>query len=531
MYKMVIADDEKLVREGLATLVDWSIFNIEIVGYAKNGAEALSLCEDLEPDILFTDIRMPHLSGIDVMYRLRESGYPMRFIILSGYDDFVHAQNAIALKVEHYILKPIKVDNVIAIMTQVISSIKKERENAIKVHTLSQQLHDNLPAIRSNFLMNLLCKDCFSLDAIKRKIDFLNLPFTPHSDYIVSKLIIDQIQMRVQDKVEENHQLILMSIHNVIDKIIQQHTGILCFTINDMTFILIACQVKRERIKNICVAIQQAINHYLNIQISIGIGNTIRGITHMYKSYITANEALEHQFYTGVNAIIDISDINKSSDKTRALHLSQLEDDLLTSMKTGKESHVKANLDTLFSKISSADYLHMDYTRSIFIELVALTTRSLYEINENMNGILGEENLIAVKMAHLQSYQDMKHFIYDIFNRLTAYFSDKLTKKKSYVIDQIKEIIRRQYTSKLTVQVIAEQVSLTPNYISQIFKKDTGMTINQYLKDVRVTAAKELLTDSNFKVFEVAEMVGFDNPYYFSTVFKKATGIHPSRFN
>ena len=530
MLKMIIADDEILVREGLKNILPWEAYNIEVVGVAKNGIETLTLCEEMKPDILFTDIRMPHLTGIEVAQKLKMQNYKTRIIIVSGIEDFSYAQQAIELNTEGYILKPIKKNKLIEIVEKVVSSINDEKEHAVKFKQLKKQLYDNIPAIKDRFLCNIIFRKYSNEKIIYDKCKFLNIPFVGSKPFVACKMVIDEITGSFSKNSEENYELILMSILNICNELLASYDYGICFNINENEFIIIFNYDQIENISDICEELLTALNKYIEIKVSIGIGEKVDSILLLYNSYKSAETSLEYKFYSGINTVINSKDLTYKADTLEYVKLHIIEEKLLNGIKLGNLTTVNDVLCQIFNHIESSSFTPEEYTKSIFTELIFITTRSLYEIQENLSDIVEEPIKLCNDIYKLNTYDELKNYILDLFDKITTYFNNKLNQKNRYVVNEINDIIRHQYTKNITVKLISEQVGLTPNYISQIFKKETGITITKKITEIRIEAAKELLKDSNFKVFEVAEMVGFDNPYYFSTVFKKITGIHPSKF-
>lgn len=530
MLKMIIADDEILVREGLKNILSWEDYNIEVVAIAKNGMETLTLCEELNPDILFTDIRMPHLTGIEVAQKLKTQNYKTRIIIVSGIEDFSYAQQAIEFNAEGYILKPIKKKKLIEIVENVVQSINDEKEQVVKFKQLKKQLNDNMPAIKDRFLTNIVFRKYSNEKIIYDKCEFLDIPFSNSKPYILCKMIIDEINDSFSENDEENYELILMSILNISNEILSNYGYGICFNLNESEFIIIFNHHDIDTISDICQEILTSLNKYIQIKVSIGIGKKVDSVLLLFNSYKSAEASLEYKFYSGINTIINSEDLSPKPVSLEYVKLHIIEEELISAIKVGNLTTVNNVLNEIFTHIESSSYTPEEYTKSIFTELIFITARSLYEIQEQINDIAGEPIKLSNTIYKLNTYDELKNYLVNLFDTITTYFSNKLNQKNLYVVNEIKEIIKQQYNKNLTVKVISEQIGLTPNYISQIFKKETGLTITKQITEVRIAASKELLKDSNFKVFEVAEMVGFDNPYYFSTVFKKVTGIHPSKF-
>jgi two-component system response regulator YesN len=162
--------------------------------------------------------------------------------------------------------------------------------------------------------------------------------------------------------------------------------------------------------------------------------------------------------------------------------------------------------------------------------MVCIASRALRELDERLDDIVMSQTTILETIYNTENIFDLNKNILCFFSRISSYFSNKHNQKNLKVINRIKEIINKKYHENLSTSRLSEEIYLTPNYLSQIFKQATGETITEYITKTRMEQAKELLKSTSFKIIEIAEMVGYDNPHYFSTAFKKYTGIHPQKF-
>jgi two-component system response regulator YesN len=199
MLKMIIADDEYNVREGLKEVVQWKELGIEIVADAADGQEAFELCRQLKPDILLTDIRMPMMDGLEAALKLKELEDPVRIIIISGAQDFNYAKTALSLNADGYILKPIKIHELQDTVKKVVASISMERNREEKNQQLKQQLHENMPVLREKFLANLIQGLYKSEQDALNKLEFFGLPLEIDSLLVVAVLQIDEYEKRSKD--------------------------------------------------------------------------------------------------------------------------------------------------------------------------------------------------------------------------------------------------------------------------------------------------------------------------------------------
>ncbi|GGF66558.1 hypothetical protein GCM10010912_09440 [Paenibacillus albidus] len=530
MLTMIIADDEPFIRSSLVHVFDWpKEFGIEIVAEAADGQEAYELCLKHQPDILFTDIMMPLLDGLQVAEKLRAAGCPTKIIIISGAQDFAYARNALKVNAEGYILKPVKLPEVRELFTQVIARLAEEQGNQKNMERLRRQLQDNLPLIRDKFLHNLITGLYRSEQEIWDKIDFFNLP-VKRQDYVtVGVLQLDDYQTAVDKFSEEHKQLLYFSILNIIDECLNSSPCGLCFVANENEFILLFCRTEDLNVSfltGICEQISSSIKQYLQLAVSIGIGRNVPQLTRVEESYKDALQALVYKFYTGSGAILFIQDIEPDTQTLQSTFFYKFHAQLMNELKIGNTAKVTALLEQLFAMLTKPK-LPIDYVQSICAEIIFTSARTLYEIDE---GIVHDRMSIMETLYRKKNINELKTYMLRLFSDLTAQVESRNTTRNSSTVQKIKAIIQTGYAGELPISRIAEEVYLTPNYISLIFKKETGETLTDYLTRIRLGKAKELLQTTDLKVMEISEKVGYENPHYFSTVFKKNVGVHPLKY-
>lgn len=201
----------------------------------------------------------------------------------------------------------------------------------------------------------------------------------------------------------------------------------------------------------------------------------------------------------------------------------------MNELKAGHTDKVMELLETLFTMLEGPK-LQIGYVQSICAEIIFTSARALYEIDEEIERVLNDRITIMDTLYIQKNIAGLKSYILSLFHDLSTYVAGKNTSKNSRAINKIRSIVQEGYAQELSISRIAEEVFLTPNYISLIFKKETGETITDYITKIRMGKAKELLQTTDLKVMEISERVGYENPHYFSTVFKKTVGVHPLKY-
>lgn len=536
MLKMILADDESIVRNGLKRAIRWEDFDIEIIAEASDGLEALELCQQLNPDILFTDIRMPMMDGLEVALKLKEMGSSIRIIIISGIQDFNYAKTALDVSAEGYVLKPVKIPELTEVIKKVSNRIKFERNRQDEMLNLKHQFQEHFPVIREKFLRSLVLGAYTAEAQIREKLNYFNIPFHVSESCLIAALQIDDYINQFEVQPEEDKQLLSFSVSNIVDEILSNYDAGISFCLSENEFILIFKQtaLKGNRYMEVCEEIIACLDKFLHLSVSIGIGTSVGSLLALNASYTDARSALQYKFYTGKGSILNINDINIvnniQTENKLSVNIYELESQLMNFMRLGDYTDVSYILNKLFDNLCSSRNIPVEYIQRICVELVCITSRTIQDLGESIDEISGNLSGILEAIYKKESITELKSYISEIFTDIAQYMARRYNQKNARVINRIREIIEERYHENISVAKISEEVYLSPNYISMIFKQEMNETISEYLTKIRMEHAKNLLKSTDLRVLEIAEKVGYEDANYFSKVFKKYTGILPQKY-
>ncbi len=533
MLKMVLADDEVIVRDGLREIITWEEYGIEIIGEAADGQEAVDLCLELSPDILFTDIRMPFLDGLEVASILKERGKELKVIIFSGIQDFGYAKSALNINAEGYILKPLDVSELIAVVRKVIAKISAERNMAEKINKLKEQLNENFGAAREKFLHNVLLGINKKEADIREKLVYFKQPFNADAPMVVAILEIDEYSKTIANYSEEEKQLLSFSVTSVVEELLNSYCRGFCILMNDNEYGMLFNEEEPpspQTDTDIFAELVKTLEAFLHVSASIGVGRMVHSVLAIHSAYKDAVNALHFKFYTGKGSIINISDIRPNLEKPEYPDLYEEQNQLVHLIRAGNVQETEQALQNLFASFRSDQRYTIEYIQRIGIELIYVVSRALYEIGEDIGAIAGKRPAILDTLYKTEHLFELQQQLNDFMLSIANDFAKKYAQKNGKTIRDIKNIIETQYMEELSVNKIAEAVYLSPNYMSLVFKRETGETISDYLTRKRMDVAKELLQKTDSKILDIANMVGFQDASYFSKVFKKHTGVHPQKY-
>ena len=286
---MVLADDEMLVRKGLLARLPVGEFGIEIVGVAEHGQQALEMCRNLRPDILFCDIRMPHMDGIELASVLKDEFPSLRIIFFSGVQDFGYARSALEIQADGYILKPIHMDEVRRVLGRVVRQIELQRESEQQFAHLRALLNENKEALRDRFLQVLLQGGCLTDEEIAQRMGWYGLNL-PQGEMLCA--VIEPDEGGQYDAMrEEERQLTLYSMLNIVWEMLGSgRAGAACLC-GDRQIALILGMSEEAPPSAVCEDIVSGIDRYLQQSISAGIGGRVTSRSELNASFLGARRA------------------------------------------------------------------------------------------------------------------------------------------------------------------------------------------------------------------------------------------------
>lgn len=525
MIKMLVVDDEAVIREGIIKSIEWDQYDICIAGEACNGREALKIAYDTKPEIIIVDIRMPVMDGLEFSKRIRELLPSVKLIVLTGFGEFEYAKKAIDLKVSEFILKPAGAEELIRIITRLRDEIiyEKKKEETGKSYELL--MNENLPVLQGR-VVNRLVNAAMSSDERDEFIDAvgkldMNLPGPRFQIFI---LAIDDYYFSILSKSPKNRELTLESVLDISREAMDSYTNGYIFRNEIGLFVgLVNSGHHTCNISAMCKNIQYLISRHLKLSVSIGIGNEKSDIFTVYESYNEAFNALRVRFYKGKSLVIGIDELKAGDSALTQISLqscTEEEKELLLCLRLIDRNGVSSLLDRLFERFMTvnADYSNI---KNISLNLIMSSIRELQDM-----GIDTQEHMEVrfdpfQEIEKYETAEDIKKWMMKLIGELITIIENEKNESYKGIVKIAIEYMMKHYYEPISLAAIAESVHVTPNYFSRVFRKETGESFVEWLNKYRVEKAKELLNDRSLKTYEVAEKVGFNDYKHFSYNFKK----------
>lgn len=515
METLLIADDEKNIRDGLKCILDWEELGFTLCGEVANGEDALSCILKVKPSLVLLDIRMPKLTGIDIIRIAREQGYNGRFIILSGYSDFSYAQSAIRYGVEYYLTKPIDEDELL----DAINTIKEDLEQ-------EHRKSDNIALYREkakNVILHELVTGIWKKDGITG---------LSSADFQSMELVFEIYQVVIYEKFgpasekQSYHFADLLNITN------NGNHSFEYFEEDGKNVILLKGSFTLRRF-------EEFLRHYEKTEpqegspmdsLFLAYGRPVKNLEEIYLSYEEAYTLIQRRFF----CIQGQHTLGYEELPAIAPHNSQVHDDKLHEYCDALINYLQANNRKQIAAtfFSLEEYL---YNVDSSIASVRLFLTDLFlQLKENIHKVYNSSRVAFPSNSAIIDYIDNCHYLYEIIlyisGQVKSIMDSNDSSPRDSILDDILYYIDNNYQNNIKLETIAPLFGYNSAYLGKLFTKAIGENFNSYVDHRRIEHSKKLLEQKSMKVYEVSEQVGYKNVDYFHKKFKKYVGISPAEY-
>ena len=521
MYTVVVADDEKELRQALIRNVDWEGTGFQMVGEAENGVEALELVERLEPDLLLTDIKMPYVSGIELARQVREIKPATQIAFLSGYDDFSYAQQAIQYNIISYILKPVSISE----MNKELHKIKEKIDEKYQEFTSHTQTQEQLEAME--FLMPLML-DGFrgSLNRRQRETVAENAVRCGISNVKNNELrysvMISEIFNDKGENITEHANI------NAVDLILKKYMKHISFYVEGKVIsLLVATQSGFDKYLHILAEeIAQSVHRIMKKSCFIGISRSTDKLENIHDFYIEAVNAVGYSKRNGTG-IQFISDIERA-DEYDMEGMQSFNSEVEELIRGGSSTELEEYLNRTFEEMAKEQVSIMTMN-FMMVQMILAVFQIVYTLADHaVVQELQKQNPLINRITY-EDFSEIKEKYIRFCLTAQSIISDQRKKSSTLICDKALKLIDSSYMDpELSLVSISSEIAVSPNYLSALIKKQTGTTFIDILTKKRIDTAKEMILCTSMKVREISEKCGYSDQHYFSYCFKKVVGISPN---
>lgn len=526
--KIFIVDDEYLIRNLIKMRIKWEELDMEIVGESPDARQALEMIDALVPDIIFTDICMPFMDGIEFSKNVIEKYPHVKIVVITGHDEFDYAKRSIKLGISDFLLKPINAEEIKRVALELKRKIEAERTQIKAYEKLKQHLEQNLPYLKEKFMIQLLQGE-LSTGEIADKLVYFRLDVNPEYDYFQTAVVEVSSSIKVKDAGEENSILLDIKCAERIRQITREDDYTWTFFDNSRKIVLMSNNEALD-LTDCCEAIKTMIINSCNCFVCIGIGSRVHGIENIKISYHEACDALNYKVVIGKNQVINYSDITYSNEVSRRSIPNKAEK-IDFYIKAGMKEKMYELIEELFAEDCYCSAVTVENLRLEAFDVLSACMHVLLELKIDGSSLWEYPTQAYEQVSRIDNLVELKSYIKSLITRVINKVHSINEKKANSLIMQICEYIQSNMSnSELSLSVVAKEFFISSSHLCRLFKQGTNQTFVEYLTKVRMESAVKILMETNLKVYEIGERIGINDSHYFSIIFKKYTGCSINEF-
>ncbi len=536
MLKVLIADDEQLICRMLTKMIDWEKEGLELLDCVYNGRDVLDAIENKRPDIVITDICMPCMDGLQIVEKAKEKGIHIDFIIMSGYKNFEYAHTALNLGVKHYLLKPINKNELNEILRRIVAERKTICESEERIERLVEKANNGTKKIRKHFLNNVIRNNRYTRSLMEDGKENEELNEEPLNCEFQQDSFIALFTKIDAENPNYDMKSLLDEVNYLIEKNLQLYDWEYINSYVNSGVITIINYPKAEYIEleAVCEKLfsqcRLEMDKFSGFYVTLGVGETKERISEVQDSIRESVEAIQCRLKKGVNRLIMPEELKYREIKIADIFTENDRNNLAKTIESLDYNAYNQYFMEMYTRIKE----YPKYSPTVIFELIDQLKEQIIEIwNENDidETICNEFEKEIQYVMDFNIKEDM--MIYSVSEDIRIYFTrvyQENQNKSKMPIRIAKKYIQENFDSPITLEEVAEAISLSPAYLSTLFKKEIGIKFSDYLISCRMEKAKQLLKESGESMQIIAEQVGYSDAKYFSKTFFKTVGLKPSEY-
>lgn len=526
MIKLFLVEDEIIMRNGIKNNIDWETEGIAFVGEASDGELAYPQIQKMELDILITDIKMPFMDGLELTELVRKDFPDMKIIILSGYDDFSYAQKAISLNVTEYLLKPITPQKLLESIRKEVKAIEKNREEQ-EFNDLTDEVKKERRALERQIFFRRLIRNEFPMTEALAKGKELGMELSA-SWYQIILCYIDTTGGSTQMYSEDQN-----TVLQEIGKSMEETGGWYDFDRGTEGMAILAMEDSekglKQKVQRNLEQMIEVVNKCDHAEYFIGLGSRVNRLRQLGESYDAANRAFAHRYLKAESAVLDsncLLECPREGDMDiHAVDISRLNRKIISNfLYMGAVDEVPHFINEYLENMGRKNVQSVIFLQYITMDIYFCIVAFLEKIGYGIEDVAKEYGDINEVVRKFMTLERVKEYFEKILTGAIELRDGISQKKFSQILKKAKIYMEENYHQELSLNAVAAHVNVSPNYFSTIFSQEMGQTFSEYLTEIRMGKAKELLMTTNKKTSEIAYDVGYKDPHYFSFMFKKTQG-------
>ncbi|WP_054955514.1 response regulator transcription factor [Paenibacillus dakarensis] len=522
MHKVFIVDDEPFILEGLTSIIDWEELGIHLYGKASGGSEAFEILENQEVDILITDIMMRDMNGLQLIEQLKPIHPQMKFIILSGYNEFEYVKQGMRLGIENYLLKPVNINE----LRETVESTVQKIEYADRQAYIEQ---NQLDILRDNIFFRWVTGR-FENEELRNRLNFLgiNTSFPVYATAVIKTVHDSSMQANssLNSEQELNRQ-----VYQLCRNLSEKTGNPLCFSDQDGDMVIITPGnshdiVKAEALSTLSLIKYEA-KSLCHVKVLVTLGSLEPGFLGVSSSYKHAKRLQEFFLINEENEIISYDQINAAALQNGTPSVDWFEFEHLLLSKNKKNIHTF--IDSIFTELQFAGSATPAQIHNCAVEMILCTKQVVKDNKLNHEQATSEYKQLFTTIFKAHTIQQLTTHVKFIADSAVDYLCTQ-DDEFSPVVKQVLHLIKTQYMNELSLKTLSPSLNIHPFYLGQLFQKETGISFSDYVNSFRIKKAQKLLLSTTLKTNEISNHVGYLEAGYFYKQFKKYSGISPTEY-
>lgn len=520
MYKLLIADDDEIICRGLEKCIPWEEYGIEVTAAVCDGEMALKCVKEFHPDIALVDINMPFMDGIEFTTEAKRLLPDLKIILITAYREFEYAKKAIELQVFDYVTKPFSNENVLETVVRAQHQIEEERSE-------KGAIQRNIQLIREKYMLEAAING--GSEKNRAEIDRL-LP--AQSQYMAA--ILD-ISLLPQDKQPRDFEAQERSAaDHAAEKIrealqCEEQVNVLHYH-NQMIFLFENPGSNSEmKVQAFLKKCMDMLSKEENLFLAAGIGHCVKGNEQIKTSVMEAERVLEYRYYFGHCSVIYVGDMEKMAVEEQ-VNLREYIEKACESIREGEPKELKMAVEDFFTKLQQKQDLQIYTGALMVVEFLLLAYRETQD-GKFQEQFVKESTTFYPLMIQEKTVMGLQRLSWKYFDNLILYLEEKKKSNPEKLLRKAMKYMEAHYDNPaLSLNEVAESVPVSASYLCTMFKQHSEYSYISYLNHIRMEQAKRILKDRTHKTYEVAFLVGFNSSQYFSSSFKRYTGMTPGEY-
>jgi two-component system response regulator YesN len=533
VIEVLLVDDESYVTESLATTIPWKEIGVEQVYQAASAIEALSLLEEQSIDIVVTDIRMPEMDGLQLIEEIRKKWPHTKCILLTGHSDFIYARKAIQLQAYNYILKPVNDEELMDTILNAMESLKDEWVQSDKYHEVMYHRKADFSILRSNLMHDLILGRRLSNDTIQGKLRHYEIPLQVEEEAVMMLIHVGRSFTKFDP---QSLALMEFAVGNIAEEVFCHHFKVWFGKAPHDCLILMASEVKddgdkrRNKLQKVVEIFQENVSLYLKGDLSIVMSEWFEFPNHISLAYRSCLSAFYRIEQGEPNSVVFLEDqFQDSGYAPLALESLYKPPTLIHLLESNQWEAAEQKVNEVFDELEKTRFSR-EHLYEVFLSVTNAYIYTARKQGHLINKLddSGFDLLLDQSMIH--SLDKLKSWSIRMMLKLKEEFSQNDQNTKSYIIRQVQELVLNELGQDTSVKMIADRIYLHPVYLSKVYKLMTGESLGDYIIRMKMERALYLLKNTNKKIYEITTELGYQNPQYFSKMFKKYYAMTPNQF-